>query len=146
MKKFKILLISGLLSTCLSGQKSMISEGAQSITIEELRDHMFYLASDELEGRQSGTAGYDKAAQYIVTQLRQAGLSPFCKNNDSLSYYQNITIVRYSPGLSNSVIIAKGSDRRIYKFERNFILTRGGPFETKEISGGLVFVGSGLVK
>jgi len=40
----------GLLSAPISGQKSIISEGAESITIAELRDHMFYLASDELEG------------------------------------------------------------------------------------------------
>src|SRR4030042_3109320 len=111
MKKLHILLLSGLLSSSLSSQISIISEGAESITIAELRDHMFYLASDELEGRQSGTAGYDKAAQYVVTQMRQAGLSPVCKNRDStLSYYQEITIDKYSPGPNNTITIIKDSD------------------------------------
>jgi len=73
-----MLLLFGLLSVSLTAQKRTISEGLESITIPELRDHMFYLASDELEGRNSGTAGYDKAAQYVVTQLRQAELA---KNN-----------------------------------------------------------------
>ena len=145
MNKLIILLLFGLLSAPISAQKRNISEGAESITIGELRDHMFYMASDELEGRQSGTAGYGKAAQYVVTQLRQAGLSPVCKNEDSiLSYYQEFFIDKYSPGPNNIITIVKDSDRRTYKFEDNFIIGYGGPFETKELSAGLVFVGAGI--
>ena len=93
MKKPYLLSLFFLCFVPLPAQENHTSEGAKSITIAELRDHMFYLASDELEGRQSGTAGYDKAAQYVVSQLRQAGLSPICKNEDStLSYYQEISI------------------------------------------------------
>jgi hypothetical protein len=145
MKKLYLLSLFYLCSVPLSAQKSLISEGVESITIAELRDHMFYLASDELEGRQSGTIGYDKAAQYVVTQLRQAGLSPVCKNEDStLSYYQELFIDKYSPGPNNIVTIIKDSDRRTYTYEDNFIIGYGGPFETKELSGRLVYVGAGI--
>lgn len=41
-----------------------------------LRDHVKYLSSDELEGRAPGTAGDEKAAQFIAEQFRQAGLKP----------------------------------------------------------------------
>jgi hypothetical protein len=140
-----MLLLFGLLSASLSAQNKIISKGAESITIAELRDHMFYLASDELEGRKSGTAGYDKAAQYVVTQLRHAGLSPVCKNKDStLSYYQEITIDKFSPGPNNTITIVKDSDKRTYSFKDNFLINYGGPFEIKELSGGLVFVGAGI--
>src|SRR4030042_2970626 len=145
MKKLHILLLSGLLSSSLSSQISIISEGAESITIAELRDHMFYLASDELEGRQSGTAGYDKEVQYVVTQLRQAGLSPVCMNKESsFSYYQEISIDKYSPGSNNTITIVRDSDKRAFSFEDNFLINYGGPFEIKELSGGLVFVGAGI--
>jgi hypothetical protein len=63
MKKLYLISLFSLCFAPLSAQNNNISEGAESITIAELRDHMFYLASNELEGRQSGTAGYDKAAQ-----------------------------------------------------------------------------------
>ena len=140
-----MLLLFVLLSTSVSAQKIIISEGAESITIAELRDHMFYLASDELEGRQSGTAGYDKAAQYVVTQLRQAGLSPVCKTSDSkLSYYQDIAIEKYSPGPHNLISIIKDANKRTFSFEDNFIMLYGGPFETKKLSGELAFVGAGI--
>src|ERR1035437_5726898 len=35
-----------------------------------------YLASDELKGRGDGTPELDKAADYIASQFRQAGLEP----------------------------------------------------------------------
>jgi hypothetical protein len=145
MRNLYFLLLFDLCFASLSAQRKNISEGAESITIAELRDHMFYLASDELEGRRSGTAGYDKAAQYVVTQLRQAGLSPVCKNEDStLSYYQEFFIDKYSPGPNNTITIANNSDRRTYSFEDNFLINYGGPFEIKELSGGLVYVGAGI--
>lgn len=143
MRDLYLLLLFDLCFAPLSAQINIISEGAESITIAELRDHMFYLASDELEGRQTGTAGYDKAIQYVVTQIRQEGLIPVCKNNNSLSYYQYITIAKYSPDHNNSMTIAKDSGRQTYAFEDNFIITFGGPFDTKEIRGGLAFVGAG---
>ena len=37
--------------------------------------HMAYLASDELEGREAGTPGYDLAADYVAKQFTEMGLS-----------------------------------------------------------------------
>ena len=34
--------------------------------VEALKKHVGYLASDELEGRRPGTAGADKAADYLA--------------------------------------------------------------------------------
>jgi hypothetical protein len=47
-----------------------------SITIPELKDHMFFLASDELKGRLTASREYRIAANYCVSQLRAAGLKP----------------------------------------------------------------------
>lgn len=38
--------------------------------------HVSYLASDELEGRDTGSAGHKKAAAYVADQFKQAGLAP----------------------------------------------------------------------
>ena len=145
MKKLTLILLAGLLYTCISAQESSLSQGAETITISELRDHIYYLASDELEGRLPGTPGFEKTMEYVVTQLRQVGLSPVCKTSDSkLSYYQDITINKYSPGKDNRVTIIKNANERIFVFEDNFIIICGNPFEIKELSGGLAFVGAGI--
>jgi len=144
MKRSIILAWLSLLVVTLPGQDKPLG-CAESITIEELRDHMFFLASDELEGRLTGMPGYNKAVQYCATQLREAGLSPICKVGDSAySFYQEFSLEKYSPDLNTSITISKASERRTFRFEENFIILYGGPFEIKEIQGGLAFVGSGI--
>jgi len=38
--------------------------------------HVEFLASDALQGRNTGTAGHRRAAEYVATQFRNAGLEP----------------------------------------------------------------------
>lgn len=44
--------------------------------ISNLRKHIQYLASDQLEGRRTGTKGELLAMEYIVNQYKQMGLTP----------------------------------------------------------------------
>ena len=48
----------------------------------ELRRHVEYLASDELEGRETGKAGIAKAEEYIAGAFREAGLEPLPGHDD----------------------------------------------------------------
>jgi hypothetical protein len=43
---------------------------------QKLKAHVDFLASDLLEGRETGTRGYDVAAAYVASQYAQAGLEP----------------------------------------------------------------------
>ena len=38
--------------------------------------HVQFLADDKLEGRNVGSPGFEKAAQYVADQFRAAGLQP----------------------------------------------------------------------
>jgi Zn-dependent M28 family amino/carboxypeptidase len=65
----------------------------QSITAAELRDHIYYLASDDLEGRGAFERGYMLAAEYGAEQFRAAGLVPmFTDANGEPSYLQQSTL------------------------------------------------------
>jgi Peptidase family M28/PA domain len=46
------------------------------ITPEAMRGHVEFLASDALEGRETGTRGYDIAAEYVASRFRAAGMQP----------------------------------------------------------------------
>ena len=48
----------------------------ERVTAEEMRAHLKYLSSDELEGRKTPSRGLDLAAEYIARQFRAAGLEP----------------------------------------------------------------------
>jgi aminopeptidase YwaD len=56
--------------------------GAQSITANEIRAHVEYLAADELEGRRAGTPGGHKAAKYIAAQFESFGLTAIDATED----------------------------------------------------------------
>ena len=43
-------------------------------SVERLRSHVEYLASDKLEGRRTGTAGANLAAEYIAREFSRYGL------------------------------------------------------------------------
>jgi hypothetical protein len=47
---------------------------ARTITVDELKEHVAYLASDDLEGRRSGTPGAAKAADYLSGRFRELEL------------------------------------------------------------------------
>jgi hypothetical protein len=49
---------------------------ADAMTEEELKIHLYFLASDQLEGRNLPSRGYDTAALYVASHLAQWGLKP----------------------------------------------------------------------
>jgi hypothetical protein len=61
---------------------------AQSITATDLKQHLTYLASDELEGRMTGTPGQKKATEYLVKQFQSYGLKGLGPNGSMLQDYE----------------------------------------------------------
>src|SRR3982751_3720138 len=49
---------------------------ADSLAAERIHAHVEFLASDLLEGRDTGSTGHEIAASYVASQFRQLGLTP----------------------------------------------------------------------
>jgi len=58
-------------------KKEDISTSAFFIDSTLVKKHLYTLASDEMEGRRSGTKGIEKAAQYIENEFERIGLTNF---------------------------------------------------------------------
>ena len=56
---------------------------------QRIRDHVAWLASDELSGRDSGEPGLEIAAEYIANRFRDYGLEPA---GDNGTYFQHFTV------------------------------------------------------
>lgn len=54
--------------------------GLRSISEDAARAHVYFLADDLLEGRRAGQRGAQIAKQYIISQIREAGLKPFASD------------------------------------------------------------------
>lgn len=61
------------------GQQAKPAE-SPAASLERLRADIGYLASDQLGGRRTGTAGADAAAQYISKEFKRLGLKPAAKS------------------------------------------------------------------
>ena len=70
-----------------------------SITKAELRDQIFFLASDELEGRDTGSEGFAIAALYAVTQFKMSDLEPLVVDkNGKKTFFQSVPFFSYDVG------------------------------------------------
>src|SRR5215216_3984016 len=62
---------------------------ANSINATELRDWLTFIASDELEGRDTPSRGLDIAARYIAQHLSSWGLKPA---GDNGTFFQKVPL------------------------------------------------------
>lgn len=105
-------LVSVLFPSCSGGQSTVASKVAapvnvqsyvNSITAAELKAHLIVVASDEMEGRDTGSPGQKKAGKYLIEQYKMNGI-PFPKGADS--YYQEVPAEymnkQYNENLSDS--------------------------------------------
>ena len=83
------------------------------ITVEELRTHVKYLSSDELEGRRTGTRGNLLAAGYISGEFVQYGLEPV--NGSYLHDFPYLKSVTAGPANSFAFLGQKTNGAEEYK-------------------------------
>lgn len=92
MKKLGIF-IGSLLTLAVSAQDSTAIKFANTITSEDLKQHLSVLASDEYEGRETGKKGQKMAADYIRSFFVTNKINPPTKDG----YYQPFEIVFENP-------------------------------------------------
>jgi hypothetical protein len=77
--------------TLLISFVSLNAQKKEDVT-KRMASDISYLASDQLEGRLTGSSGEMRSSLYIADQFRMNGVAP--KGNDSGSYFQTFSIVR----------------------------------------------------
>jgi Peptidase family M28 len=114
----------------------------QRISVAGLRAHMAFLADDLLEGRGTGTRGYQLAANYVRAQFENMGLKPAGTGG---SYFQNVRFRRIElvQDKSSLAITHKGTSKTL-TFARDYVMG-GDPLSADTTAEGeVVFVGFGV--
>lgn len=102
---------------------------------DSIRKHVYYLASDKLEGRKAGNDGDSLAAIYIRDQFKKAGLSsPY---ESGFQYFSLVTDVK--AGNKNHFSI-NGNTYTVTKDFQPFSFS-----SSDSVSGSVVFAGFGIV-
>lgn len=114
----------------------------QSIRPEAIRAQMSYLSDDLLEGRGTGTRGYQLAALYIKSQFEQMGLKPV---GDQGTYFQNVRFRNIEIDRQQSSLTLQGSGKtQKLTIDQDFVM-RGDPLKTDTTAEApVVFVGFGV--
>ncbi len=71
---------------------------ANTITEADLTQHLSVIASDAMQGRETGEVGQKMAAAYIAEQFKMLGLAGPVKGGDNNGYYQKVPLYVSEPG------------------------------------------------
>lgn len=115
----------------------------RSIDYDYFFKHLKYLASDELKGRDLGSEGFNKAANYVAEEFKKNGMFPF---GDSGTYFQQISFLKPSI-IKASVSFRVDNNSKSFSgvYGKNIsLLARSKPGRFTETQK-LVFVGYGNI-
>ena len=100
------------------------------------------LADDAMEGRETGTPGYDKAAGYVAKRFAQIGLQPA---GDDGSFFQHVPLLKATLLAEGARFEVKRNGKTVaLKFKDEFL--PGSNYNTHEsfVEAPAVFVGQGV--
>lgn len=133
-----LLLLLAIISFSFS-QKSVKRQAdagnVHSITKDQLHTYLSFIASDELEGRDTPSRGLDIAAKFLAVNLSRWGYTPA---GDSGSYFQRIALQRSRIQVEQTTVEIDGKK---FSYGTDFIAT---PMEMK-MSAPLVYVKNGYI-
>ena len=122
-----------------------ISKFSPEIRAADLRQQVTYLASDNLEGRLTGSVGAKRAADFIAESLQAAGLQPFGDNGTFFQNFEFSAGVRILTNDNHLTLIRSNLSllRPTYTIEKDF---RPLSFSASgEVEAEVVFAGYGLL-
>jgi hypothetical protein len=133
-----ILLLSGTFFcfNLLAQNEDLSEKYANTITAEELEMHLSIFASDYYEGRETGTRGLARAADYLVKQYKLAGVGPLESVGD---YFQDYPLLQYQWGESTIA-----TDKNLFTFMKDFYGYAGANNSLALTSENIVFLGYGI--
>ena len=108
-------------------------KGAEQITVAQMREYLTYIASDEMEGRDTPSRGLDLTAKFLAMNLANWGLKPA---GDDGTYFQKIALRRDQVNKEQTRV--RLNDQEL-AFGEDYIAL---PIKS-EVSGPLVFAGNG---
>lgn len=106
-----------------------------------IRAHAEFLGSDLLEGRATGSRGYELAAAYVAAQFRQYGLTPVSESG----YLQSVPLVEATVVLPGSTASLKRDNSTInFEFSKDYLPSANFFNANASLTAPLAFAGYGI--
>jgi len=145
MVKAVVGIITGLLLCSCQTTKNIsydIFDQNDLIELQTLRANLAFLASDELQGRETGTPSEKVAGAFLTSELQKYGVQPLFENGD---YYQDIELkqIKFSKKSLFMMIDEKQDVILDLTYAENFT-GAGRYYPALDTTLNLVFVGYGI--
>ena len=133
--------LSACVRTPEPSSAAQLEEALTSVTIDNLQNHLAYLASDELAGREPGTQGYDDAAAYVAAEFAALGLEP----GGSDGWYQPMDLRSYRVDTSSPVLqIHRGDRTTTLAYRDDFSMGADALRESRSLRAEVIYAGHGV--
>nr|WP_294903356.1 M28 family peptidase [uncultured Lacibacter sp.] len=122
-----------LLALSASAQKKnkTAEQFSKTITQQDLKTHLYILAGPEMEGRETGTEGQRKAAEYLKQQFQRIGIAP--ANNGSYEQFYPL----YKDTLKDAAVAVNG---KYFEFGKDFSATVNSLITTQQFFSEVVYM------
>src|SRR5438477_12670098 len=74
-----------------SAAATLTARGVETISADQLKNYLYFIASDEMEGRDTPSRGLDTVAKFIALNLTRWGFKPA---GDDRTFFQKIALRR----------------------------------------------------
>jgi len=145
--KYKKLMFASLFSALvLNGcaEKEQISkESSEKVNAENIKAHLEFLADDTLLGRDTGSEGYQIAANYVKSQFKQLGMLPMGEND---GFEQQVTFRKSAVDVDSVVLSIENDNGDVnLSFPEQFMMYGSNIATESNVYAETVFVGYGVV-
>ncbi|HXB91482.1 MAG TPA: M28 family peptidase [Puia sp.] len=128
------------LSVCSAGyaQAQKIADPkpfANAITAEDLKKHLYIVASKDFEGRETATEGQRKAAAYIENHFKSLGLLP--GNGNSYQLYYPV----FQDSMTDAGVQVNG---QAFSIDKDFFVNPAANYSSSLMGSEVVFAGYGI--
>jgi hypothetical protein len=113
----------------------LAARGGDTITAAQLRTYLTFIASDEMEGRDTPSRGLDTVAKFLAVNLARWGFKPY---GDDGTFFQKIALRRDALDPSKSIAEINGQK---FAIGEDFIPNA----VAASLTGPMVFAGNGWV-
>ncbi len=113
-----------------------------AIAAQAIRAHAEFLSGDLLEGRATGSRGYELAAAYVAAQFRQYGLTPAGSEG---GFFRSVPLVEATAVLPGSSAIARNEGAVTdFDFSKDYLPSVNFFNASSSVTAPLVFAGYGI--
>jgi hypothetical protein len=114
---------------------------AENSAAQRVQADVEFLASDLLEGRDTGSKGYDIGASYVASQFRAIGLKP---GGTDGGWYEQVPFRRASHAAPPQAALMVGRRSTPLAYQKDFAARPSLTQQDRKIDAPLVFVGHGV--